>query len=455
MFSTIFQRFIDKSPVPIMVQVLLERVLCPKTLNSLFERTAVEQYTRTLLFSTVFELMNVVIFKTFSSVNSAYKESEDIGVSITSVYNKLNGISTETSAALVRETAIEKAEIITALNGEREALLPNHRVKMLDGNCIEATEHRLEVLRETKAGPLPGKSLVVYDPMLEMAIDVFPCEDGHAQERSLLGKVLATIEKSDVWVMDRNFCVRSFLLGIDDKDGYFICREHKGLTWEASSSEKKVGQIDTGTLYEQCITIIDDFGEARKYRRIRLNLNSKTRNGEKDIVILTNLSKTSANAKDIAELYRKRWRIETMFQELEAHLHSEVNTLGYPKAALFGFCVSLVAYNVLAVVKAALRAKHGEETIEKEISGYYLAGNIARTYDGMMIALPDEEWTVFQKMSLLQLVDILLELAEKVNLLKFKKARRGPKKPPIKRDKYSKQPHVSTAKLLRGEKPNE
>jgi len=72
-----------------------------------------------------------------------------------------------------------------------------------------------------------------------------------------------------------------------------------------------------------------------------------------------------------------------------------------------------------------------------------------------MIALPDEEWTIFQKMSLLQLVDILLELAEKVNLLKFKKVRRGPKKPPIKRDKYSKQPHVSTAKLLRGEKPNE
>ncbi len=51
----------------------------------------------------------------------------------------------------------------------------------------------------------------------------------------------------------------------------------------------------------------------------------------------------------------------------------------------------MVAYNVLAVVKAALRAEHGEETIEKELSGYYLAGNITRTYDGMMIALPEEE----------------------------------------------------------------
>ncbi|NNF95527.1 MAG: transposase [Halobacteria archaeon] len=70
------------------------------------------------------------------------------------------------------------------------------------------------------------------------------------------------------------------------------------------------------------------------------------------MTLLTNLSKTAAPAQQIAELYRKRWTIETAFQELEVHLHSEINSLGYPKAALFGFCVALVAYNVLALVKA-------------------------------------------------------------------------------------------------------
>ncbi len=302
---------------------------------------------------------------------------------------------------------------------------------------------------------LPGKSLVVDDPALEMAIDVFPCEDGHAQERSLLGQLLPTIEPSDVWVMDRNFCVRAFLLGITDRDAYFICREHKGLAWEASGLEKAVGKTDTGSLYEQWMTLTDDAGEKRKYRRIRLRLNTETRNGEKDIVILTNLPKTAANAQLIADLYHKRWRIETMFQELEAHLHSEINTLGYPKAALFGFCVALVAYNILAVVKAALRSQYGEKTIEKEVSGYYLAGNIARTYDGMMIALPDKEWRVFQAMPFVKLVDVLLQLAANVHLSKFRKSSRGLKKPPSNRTQYSKHPHVSTARLLRGEKPNE
>ena len=222
-----------------MVQALLERVLSPGKLDAWFARTAVGQYTRELLFSTVFELMNLVVFKTFPSVNAAYKEEgESIGVSITSMYNKLNGMESSTSAALVRDTAKEKAEIIESMAGQCAPWLPGFRIKELDGNCIEATEHRLEVLRNTNAGALPGKALVVYDPLLEMATDVFPCEDGHAQERSLLGQVLATVRENDVWIMDRNFCVRSFLLGIADQDGYFLCRQHKGLSFTVLSALK-------------------------------------------------------------------------------------------------------------------------------------------------------------------------------------------------------------------------
>ena len=454
MFSKVLQRFMEKSPVPVIVQVLLERVLSPEKLNAWFERTAVEQYTRELLFSTVFELMNLVVFKTFPSVNAAYQENgEQIGVSIASVYNKLNGIEAGSSAALVRDTASEKAEIIEALGAVRESWLLGYRIKVLDGNCIEATEHRLEVLRKTKAGALPGKSLVVYDPALEMAIDVFPCEDGHAQERALLGQVLATVEPGDVWIKDRNFCVRDFLCGIEDAKAYFISRQHQGLSWEAVSPQQYAGQTETGKLYEQWVRVVDAEGKARKYRRIRVSLKTATRDGETEIFILTNLPKSAASAKLIAELYRKRWSIETMFQELEAHLHSEINTLGYPRAALFGFCVALVAYNALAVVKAALRNVHGDETIDNELSGYYLAGSIARTYDGMMIAVPSEDWTVFHPMPLTQLAEVLTQLAANVKLSKFRKHRRGPKKPRPTRDKHPGQPHVSTAKLLASKKP--
>jgi hypothetical protein len=284
-------------------------VLSPKKLNGWFERTAVEQYTRELLFSTVFELMNLVVFKTFPSVNAAYQEnSEQIGISIASVYNKLNGIEAGTSAALVRDTAREKADIIEAVDAVRESWLPGYRIKVLDGNCIEATEHRLEVLRETKAGALPGKSLVVYDPALEMAIDVFPCEDGHAQERSLLGQVLPTVDALDVWFMDRNFCVRDFLCGIAAQGAYFICRQHQRLPWEAVSPQRYAGQTETGKVYEQWIRVIDAEGKAHKYRRIRVSLNQPTRDGETELFILTNLPKSVASAKLIAAVTHEHIR---------------------------------------------------------------------------------------------------------------------------------------------------
>lgn len=63
----------------------------------------------------------------------------------------------------------------------------------------------------------------------------------------------------------------------------------------------------------------------------------------------------------VADLYRRRWSAEAAFGELATCLNGEVETPGYPKATSFAFCVALVSYDVMGVVKAALRAIHGEE----------------------------------------------------------------------------------------------
>ena len=55
--------------------------------------------------------------------------------------------------------------------------------------------------------------------------DVFPCEDGHAQERSLFASVLATVQAGDLWIADRNFCTREFLCDIDARGASFVIRE--------------------------------------------------------------------------------------------------------------------------------------------------------------------------------------------------------------------------------------
>jgi len=446
----VFDRFAEQAPFPVMARLVLDRVFKPAKLDAWFEGVTQKQYTRELLFSSVFEVMSLVAFKAFPTVHAAYqKRRDEVGVSVTSLYNKLNAMETGTAGALVRDTAGELAQAIEGLKGARLPWLPGYRVKVLDGNCIEASEHRLKVLRDTPAGPLPGKSLVVYDPSLEMAIDVFPCEDGHAQERSLLGDVVSTVQPGDIWIADRNFCVRGFLEGIKAREGHFVFRLHKGLSVTSLGSERRVGSTETGTVYEQWVEMgATEGAKASRCRLIRIHLKHPTRDGDKDLFILTDLSKSSAHAKLVGQMYQRRWTIETMFQQLEAHLHSEVNSLGYPKAALFAFCIALVAYNALAVVKAALRRVHGENTIAETLSGYYVALELTGNYQGMMIALPPRSWSRFRNASHREFLDLLISIASGVDLTCYRKRSRGPKKPRPNRTKHADKPHVSTARLL-------
>lgn len=453
MLGEIFERFVEKSPISVMVRGMLERVLGGEQLDEWYARTAEKQYTRTLLFSTVYDLLGQVVFCIKPSVHAAYQEKEDeVGTSIASVYNKLNGLERHTSAELVRYSASALAPLIEQLGGAREPWLSGYRVKILDGNCIEATEHRIKELRTLAAGALPGKSLVVYEPQLGLVTDVFACEDGHAQERALLGEVLPTVQANDLWLEDRNFCTRELVCEIDQRGAFFVIRQHRKLPFEVLSPLRSAGRVETGKVAEQRVQVIDEAGEAHQFRRIRVELDEPTRDGDRVIYILTNLPRKVASAKTVARLYRKRWTLETAFQQLEGHLHSEINTLGYPKAALFGFCLALVAYNTLAVVWAALRGVHGEQKIDQEISGYYIANEIAETHKGMMIAIPEPEWRVFVTMTTEQLVATLLQLAQNVRLRAFRKHPRGPKKPPVKRQFNPQQPHVSTVKLLQQRK---
>lgn len=449
MLSSVFKPFIDESPISIMARGMVERVLNPDQINTWFDSTTNAQYTKDLLFSSIVDIMTQVVCGSRPSVNAAYQASkEKIGVSITAVYNKLNGIETSTSAELVRFASRQVSPVIEELGGAKPPLLPGYRIILLDGNCIEKSEHRIKELRQLSAGPLPGKSLVAYDPELRLPINVFPCEDGHAQERSLLGAVLETIQPNNVWIADRNFCTVEFTCGIVTAKAFFIIREHKKYPFQPIGKEKCIGTVDTGTVYEQRISVLDASDNKHIFRRIRLVLDTETRDGEKEIAIITNLPQKVANAQKIADLYRDRWTIETAFQHLEKHLNSEINTLGYPRAALFGFCIALVAYIVMSGIKAALASVHGTDVIENEVSGYYIADEIAGTYRGMMIAIPEKKWNEFEKMSIHEFVEVLITLSKNVNLSKFKKHPRGPKKPQPKRKPCKDSPHVSTARII-------
>ena len=214
-----------------------------------------------------------------------------------------------------------------------------------------------------------------------------------------------------------------------------------------------MGTSASGDVYDQAVQLTAASGETWSLRRITVKLQTPTRNGDTQLVLLTNLPAAVADAVMIAALYRRRWGIETAFQKLEKHLNSEITTLGYPQAALFGFCLALVAFNLYAVVMAALRAAHPTQAIDQTVSQFYLAGEIATTMTGLAIAVPAHEWAPLAQATPAQFADQLLGLARRVDLHKLRKTTRGPKKPPTPRTKYQGHPHVSTARLLAGVEP--
>jgi hypothetical protein len=451
MLSPIFERFVQMSPITVMIRAIMERIFHPERLDELFEQTAQKQYTRELLFSTVVSVMSLVVCQIRPSVSAALKAFEaQIGVSRVAFYSKLNGIEPSVSQALVRYSAAALTPVVQALGGQLPELLPGYRVKVVDGNCLGVTEHRLAVLRPVEGGPLPGKSLVVLDPSLMLAIDEFPCEDAYTQERTLLDEVLLTVQPQDVWIGDRNLCTRTFIFGVARRSAYCIVRQHQQIPLTPLQDLYIVGSTATGTVFEQRVQVELD-GHSLTLRRIVIRLTQPTRHGDTQVVILTNLPPT-VSALQVAELYLKRWTVEGLFQVITDTLRCEINTLGYPKAALFSFAMALVAYNLLSVVKAALRAVHGTGKIEAAISNYYLVEEIQATYHGMMIAIPAPDWRPFADLCPVEFAGWLKQWAAGVNLKRFLSSPKLKKNPPPERKREPKRPHVSTARLLEQKK---
>jgi hypothetical protein len=446
MMPAVFHTFAEKAPLCVMTRITLESLFDDDRLNQLFESTARRQYHRELLFSQMVELMMSVVLRADKSVLAAYrKRADSLGVSDEAVYQKLQCQELGVSEALVRDSAERVTPVIDALKARHPSLLKGYRVRILDGNHLAASERRIRELRQTWAKGLPGRALAVYEPEVDLVTHVLLTPDGHASERSLLNRVIPLVGPKDVWIADRNFHTQKFLLDLAAAQGTFVIRQHGTVPCQLLGKRRSRGRCESGRLYEQR-AVTTQKGRTVQMRRITIVLDEPTRDGDTEIHILTNLPPQDATARQVAELYRKRWRIENRFYEVTQTLECEPNTLGYPKAALFAFCLAMVASNAVALLKASLRSVHDVEAVAN-MSHHYMATDIVEPIAGMLIVLPAEEWKIFRTTTPKELAALLSKIASHVDPAYYRKAKRGPKKP-VTRAFIQNGGHVSTHKLL-------
>jgi IS4 transposase len=437
-----------------MVRGILEWLCDEDSLRRLFREHAPEHYERELTLSALVNLLIQVSAGSHASVFAAYQadassENPTIATSFQAVYGKLGRINPLASEAIVRFSAQKLGNLLDLLPDATPEALPGYRLRVLDGNVLTGTDHRLKPLRQWLNACLPGKSLVVYEPSRRLVTDLILCEDAYTQERALLKDILPRVQAGELWLADRNFCTTAFVFGINQRRAHFLVRQHRSnLPCKRNSRLVKCGQTETGTVWEQSVTVTHpDTGAQQTLRRIEVRLLQKTRDGDRTIAVLTNLPDT-ISALAIAELYRQRWTIEQQFQFLTQSLHCELKGLGKPRAALFAFGMALVAANVLAVVRGSLRAAHGIAA-ESEVSGYYLADEVAADYRTLKKYLPPEQWQGWWELGAHQMVRLLTVIAQSANMEALKRNKRGPKKPPKDKPVYSrKHKHYSSARLL-------
>jgi Transposase DDE domain len=442
----ILNPFVEGAPAAVMTRLALDWILDGTPLDQILQEVADGQFDREFTLRHFVEVMLDVACGFRPSPRAAFlrRDMEQVA-SISAFYRKLGRMELCVTEDIVRRTAARARRLIGAGGGLLPEPIRGYPARIIDGNVLSGTEHRIEPLRTTWSAGLPGMSLAIYEPATGLITDLILEEDAHAQERALFDRI--PIEPGRLYIADRNFCVRSLLFRITAAAAFFLVRWHRStLPFRATSRLHRRGRCRSGEILEQTIEIIDGDAVARPLRRIVLERDEPTRDGETQIVLITNLpAEVTAAARCAA--YADRWEIEGHYQAMTDLLHCEIPSLGRPRAALFAFSMAAVAGNAPAVLKGNLRVAHGEE-IAQEVSGFALVDEAAEAYSGMMVAVPPAAWPRAALHGAEEVAAVLNDVAAKVPVHRMFRCRRGPKKPRPKRSRGNRVHHVSNKKLL-------
>lgn len=466
-FDAVLERFEREAPVSVMARLALGRALSPEWMEGLFEAEAERQYTRELLFSTVVELMTVVAVGLRPSLHAAAQAMgrQALGASVAALYEKVGHMEPHLVRSLVTQGAERLLPVLQAVRGaaggsraaEGGRASGGYALRVVDGNHLPGSHKRLKALRGLRRGALPGLALMVYAPEEGLVVDMVPEEDAHASERALMPQVFARAKAGELWLADRNFSTRPIMRGLHGRGVHFLIREHSLHPHPTVVGPRRsAGRIETGHVYVEDVLLPgeEEVGQrALPLRRVEIELDVPTEEGDTRIRLLTDVPANRLGPRALARLYRERWTVENMFQRLESALHSEVRSLGKPRAALFALGCATLAFNVLALLEAAVTAAHPEAADKGlEVSTYYVAHDVRALFAGMAVALPAEAWSRFDAMAPTALAAVVLRVARHVRMDTLRK---HPRKPKPKRKKgyvpsSVARSQVSTARILAG-----
>jgi len=177
-----------------------------------------------------------------------------------------------------------------------------------DGSTLEALFRKLKALRDAPVGQLAGKICSVIDLVTHLPVETWFRENASDHDSNFLPQILAMAKAKVLFIFDRGFYDFTLFDDLIDQGAHFITRLKSNAVF---SVERTLLKTDRVREY-----IIELGGSTSRCRHL-LRL-VEVRHGTKWYRYVTSvLDPNVLPAVYIADLYRRRWRIEEAFAVLK------------------------------------------------------------------------------------------------------------------------------------------
>jgi hypothetical protein len=370
-----------RSPLAACVLEVSDYIFDDQLLESIWGRHRGRCYEDVLRFDDFLRLMRDALVHHGGSAHQLFVELERRDaepVDESNFYRKLARTPVQLSRALLRECTGRLTELMPCAAVTLPACFDGFEAVVGDGKKIKNAAKRLKPTRGFSGKLLGAKALVGLDLRSGMAVAMSDSLDGMTNDVPLVPALMEQLRevfprRPIVSVWDRQFddvrtmrhlCARAgdaFVVRLKQNEHVFVA-ESSVPARDAQGREvlDEIGVLGTGA-------------KSMRIRRITLR-----RAGEdEDVILLTNLmDRAAVSAADLLALYRMRWGIEQVFQQVTETFSLEHLIGSSPKATLLQFAYCLLLYNLVQLVKAYV-AQDGQ-VLATVVSTFYLFNDIRR-----------------------------------------------------------------------------
>lgn len=332
-------------------------------LQELFARQRGRGYEQVIRFPVLVQLIADALLEHRGSGRKSFQRGQEQGqleASLQAAYEKLGRLPLGLSEAFVAE-GTERLQLLYPA-GAQLAVPPSVQalaVVVVDGKAIKRVAKRLKAVRGRKGGVLGGKALVALELRSGLAVAMATAADGETNEAklvpALVPQVRARIAGPRLWVGDRQLCDLTQPTEFAVEGDHFVVRYHPKTPFEPDPQQPLQQGTDAQGREWQ-----DEWGwlgsprnpKRRYVRRITL-----VRPDAEAVCLVTDLvTAEQYPATELLAVYRLRWGIEEVFQQVTEVFHLQALIGTTPQGTMFQFAFCLLLYNLLQVMRAYIAA---------------------------------------------------------------------------------------------------